>query len=307
MKEYKGLYHNVEEKRKFYEYGAHFKYSELYYALKNLKLKQKNESSPFGENNNSSLENENKEEFSKEKKRKKYKLKTLNMEENNRYLITDVEQNKNEGNELNIIEEEEGNERHSKKRKNRFITRSLDKIHLPKISSNNLISLENDRLKTESNETINIYQSLEFNKKRKMNFPKINFLLKNDILPEISNKNKIVDTQNIFEDKDDITINNDSTEEITRNHASNRKAKNKAISKIFLLNKDKEEKVELLPRTSRKNNRFQSIFEKEKIIKGNNLFLGEKNNYDYKDKRDIMNDRISQQIHYLRKQLLGEK
>ena len=289
MKEYKGLYHNVEEKRKFYEYGAHFKYSELYYALKNLKLKQKNESSPFGENNNSSLENDNKEEFSKEKKRKKYKLKTLNMEENNRYLITDVEQKKNEGNELNIIEEEEGNERHSKKRKNRFITRSLDKIHLPKISSNNLISLENDRLKTESNETINIYQSLEFNKKRKMNFPKINFLLKNDILPEITNKNKIVDTQNIFEDKDDI------------------KAKNKAISKIFLLNKDKEERVELLPRTSRKNNRFQSIFEKEKIIKGNNLFLGEKNNYDYKDKRDIMNDRISQQIHYLRKQLLGEK
>ena len=265
MKEYKGLYHNVEEKRKFYEYGAHFKYSELYYALKNLKLKQKNESPPFGENNNSSLENDNKEEFSKEKKRKKYKLKTLNMEENNRYLITDVEQKKNEGNELNIIEEEEGNERHSKKRKNRFVTRSLDKIHLPKISSNNLISLGKNHLNTESNEKVKVHQSYDFNNMRRISFPKIYSLYKEN-MQENANNNIIVETQSIFDEKGGIKIYKDSNEKIPRKNGSNRKSKNK----IF----DSEDKIELLPKSHKKKDRLKSIFDREKLIKNSNLFLG---------------------------------
>lgn len=40
MKEYKGLYHNVQDKTKYFEYGAHFKYSELYNALNDLLVKQ---------------------------------------------------------------------------------------------------------------------------------------------------------------------------------------------------------------------------------------------------------------------------
>ena len=70
MKEYKGLYHNVQDKTKTYEYGAHFKYSELYIALKNLQIKQKNENSFSEETDNFLLENENKEEVLPEKKRK---------------------------------------------------------------------------------------------------------------------------------------------------------------------------------------------------------------------------------------------
>ena len=306
MKEYKGLYHNVEENRKSFEYGAHFKYSELYNALKDLKLKKQNENTPLGENNNSYLENENKEEVTQEKKRKRYKLKTLNIEENNRYLIKDIEPKRNERNELIVIEEENDKKKHSKKRKNRLLTKSIEKVHLPKISSNNLFSLEKEHLKTESKEAIKLYQSYDFNKKRKINFPKINSLHKENFLPEISNNNKKVETKSFFEDKGDIKIYNDSTEEQTKNQASNNKEKNKKIPKIFLLNKDKE-KEELLPITYRKNDRLKSIFEKEKIIKSNNLFLGERNNYKNKEKRDIINDPIAQQIHYLRKQLLGKK
>ena len=59
MKEYKGIYHNVEDSTKSYEYGAHFKYSELYMALKNLQIKQRSEDAPSGENNNSPKENKN--------------------------------------------------------------------------------------------------------------------------------------------------------------------------------------------------------------------------------------------------------
>ena len=33
MKEYKGIYPNVQDKNRTYEYGAHFEYKELYIAL----------------------------------------------------------------------------------------------------------------------------------------------------------------------------------------------------------------------------------------------------------------------------------
>ena len=41
MKEYKGLYHNTKDTTKTYEYGAHFKYSDLFNILKDLEEKQK--------------------------------------------------------------------------------------------------------------------------------------------------------------------------------------------------------------------------------------------------------------------------
>ena len=32
MKEYKGFYHDIKDTTKLYEFGAHFKYSELFQA-----------------------------------------------------------------------------------------------------------------------------------------------------------------------------------------------------------------------------------------------------------------------------------
>ena len=37
----------------------------------------------------------------------------------------------------------------------------------------------------------------------------------------------------------------------------------------------------------------------------NNLFLGEKNSYMNREQREIMNEQMAQQIHNLKKQLLG--
>ena len=107
MKEYKGLYHNVQDKTKYFEYGAHFKYSELYNALNDLLVKQQKEN-PISEkgNNLSTLNIENKEEVP-EKKRKKYKLKTRNITENKRYFISESNDKEDEKNKFNVIEEEE--------------------------------------------------------------------------------------------------------------------------------------------------------------------------------------------------------
>ena len=41
MDEYKGIYYGEETERKFYEGGAHFKYSHLYKILEKLSKEQK--------------------------------------------------------------------------------------------------------------------------------------------------------------------------------------------------------------------------------------------------------------------------
>ena len=289
MKEYKGIYHNVEDSTKSYEYGAHFKYSELYIALKNLQIKQQNEDAPSGENNNSPKENKNEEELFKEKKRKKYKLKSFKIDENNRYFKTEANQKRNESNELAIIEDDElGIKNKSRRKKSRFVT----KVNLPKISSNNLVSLEKSNLKTISNEKIKIHKSYDFNNMKRISFPKIYSLYKEN-MQENANNNIIVETQSIFDEKGGIKIYKDSNEEL------NRKSKNK----IF----DSKDKIELLPKAHRKEDRLKSIFDKEKSIKNRNLFLGEKNNYKINEKRDIINNPISQQIYNLKKQLIRGK
>ena len=295
MKDYKGIYHNVEDNTKSYEYGAHFKYSELYVALKNLQIKQQNEDTPLEENNNNlQKENENKEEIYREKKRKKYRLKSLKMDENNRYFKTEANKKRNENNELEIIEDEEDIKKKLRRRKSRLVT----KVHLPKISSNNLISLGKNHLNTESNEKVKVHQSYDFNNMRRISFPKIYSLYKEN-MQENANNNIIVETQSIFDEKGGIKIYKDSNEKIPRKNGSNRKSKNK----IF----ESEDKIELLPKSHKKKDRLKSIFDREKLIKNSNLFLGEKNNYTNIDKSGIVNNPISQQIYNLKKQIIGKK
>ena len=320
MKEYKGLYHNTQDKTKYFEYGAHFKYNELCIALKNLELKQQNEKDTLENSNNnySPFKRENYEEIPIEKKRKKYKLKNLNIKENNIYLITDINKKDEEKNKIDIIEEEQDNKKsHEFRKKSRFSTKNIDKVHLPNfpnINSNSLISLQNQHLTLETNENNHhLHQSYDFHKKQKINLPKLNFLYKNNILSDNHNNNihNTVETQNRFQDNAGVKIFNDSSEHESKNkHSkhSHKKTKEKIFPKLnYLFNDDDNEKKteSLLPRTDRKNQRLQSIFEKEKMIKNNNLFLGEKNSYMNKEQREIMNDHMAQQIHNLKKQLLG--
>ena len=52
MDNYKGLYYKESKEQKFYEYGAHFSYKELYEILNYLKREQdKNEKTEEIENN----------------------------------------------------------------------------------------------------------------------------------------------------------------------------------------------------------------------------------------------------------------
>ena len=298
MKEYKGIYHNVQDKTKSFEYGAHFKYSELYNALINLQLKQQNENVPSEEKKNTSSKNVNQDENTNEKRKKKYKLRTLADNGNNRYLNTDSNQRDNEKSEFSIIEEEQENKN---RKRNRFITKSVEKIHLPKIGSNSSSFLQNRILNTESNGPIKLNQSQDFLKK-KINFPKLNSLHKSEIISETQN----VETQSRFPDNSSVKIYNNSFDKNQMLPITHKKNKDKIFPKLFLLGKDNnEEKVELISKPHRKPEKLKSIFETEKKIKNNNLFLGDKNNYINKDLHDLKNDQMAQQIHNLKKQLLG--
>ncbi len=305
MKEYKGLYHNVQDKTKTYEYGAHFKYSELYIALKNLQIKQKNENSFSEETDNFLPENENKEEVLPEKKRKKYKLKTLNINANNRYFLTEINKKDNEKDEFSIIEEEGDNIKDQIRKRNRFLTKSTDKMQLPKISSNSLISLQNNHMQTEGQESLKLYQSYEHHhhhKRNKINFPKLNTILQENI-----NNNMIVETQSIFGDKGAIKIYNDPYDEASKKIRLIKRKKDKMFPKLFQLSKDNEEKSEFLIRPQRRNDKLKSIFEKEKYVRNNNLFLGEKNSYFRTEERDMKIEQMAQQIHNLKKKLLANQ
>ena len=305
MKEYKGLYHNVQDKTKTYEYGAHFKYSELYIALKNLQIKQKNENSFSEETDNFLPENENKEEVLPEKKKKKYRLKTLNIKANNRYFLTEINKKDNEKDEFSIIEEEGDNIKNQIRKRNRFLTKSTDKMQLPKISSNSLISLQNNHMQTEGQESLKLYQSYDHHhhhKRNKINFPKLN-----TILQENKNNNMIVETQSIFGDKGAIKIYNDPYDEASKKIRLIKRKKDKMFPKLFQLSKDNEEKSEFLIRPQRRNDKLKSIFEKEKYVRNNNLFLGEKNSYFRTEERDMKIEQMAQQIHNLKKKLLANQ
>ena len=298
MKEYKGLYHNTKDTTKTYEYGAHFKYSDLFNILKDLEEKQKENNNNEKENSNSLFKSENTEELGLfQKKRKKLKLKTLS--NNKRYLITDINQENDEKNEIPIIEEEE-NKRHDSRKKFRVMTKSLNKIHLPKISSNSLISLQNKAFNdlNESREIKKLNNSHDF--KKKLNFPKIHSF-HNNIIQEKENESTNPETKSIFQESGAVKI-YDSFDKKKKGNQRNNNFPN-----LFHLSLETEDKNDIFDRPQRKKDRLVSIFEKEKKIKNsnNNLFLGDKNNYSNKGIREAIKNDMAQEIHNLKKQLLG--
>ena len=302
MKDYKGVYYNVQDKSESFEYGAHFKYADLYRILKDLQIKQQNENKDEDDKNTTTKNIENKEEVDITKKRKKLKLKTFAINQNNRYLFTDSTKKNNDKDEFSVIEEEEI--KHGRK-KNKLITKSVEKVRLPNISSNGLISIQikapNKNILAESYDAHVLRRKKD--KGRTIHFPKINSLHRNNIISE-TEKNFIFETENRLPDNNAIKIYKPSLD----NDPSNQSSSRKQLPQVSSLNQDieNEEKTDLFLKPKRKTNKLLSIFEKEKLRKNNfNLFLGEKNNYLNKEHRDIMNNEMAKQIHNLKKQLKG--
>ena len=328
MKDYKGIYHGTTSTTNYYEFGAHFQYLELYNALNKLK-KEKAENIPL--NDDSLLKLENKEEKEPSKKRKKYKLKTLDVKdikESKRYLglETDInEKSKEKGkNKFSTIEEEqENNIKDNRRKKSRLLTKSLDKIVLPKIKIKNLNNEDNSKDKIlspikllEEKKDKNNYQigrlskSLNLKKKsaieKKDNFPKINSNYFRDIIiEEKDNKEMVEETQSRFKDNNEsIKIFNNNEDNNIRKGKILKKLATRRMERISLINNEQEKNFELLPKSSIKLDRLKSIFEKEKEIKRINLFLGQKNNYSTNN-RNLMNEEMAQQIHNLKMQILS--
>ena len=303
MNDYKGIYHNVQDKSESFEYGAHFKYADLYRILKDLQIKQENENKDEDDKNTTTKNIENKEEVDITKKRKKLKLKTFAINQNNRYLFTESTKKNNDKDEFSVIEEEEENKH--KRKKNKLITKSVEKVRLPNISSNNLISIQ---IKAPNKNTLaESYDAHVLRRKkdkgRTIHFPKINSLHRNNIISE-TEKNFIFETENRLPDNNAIKIYKPSLD----NDPSNQSSSRKQLPQVSNSNQDieNEENTDLFLKPKRKSNKLLSIFEKEKLRKNNfNLFLGEKNNYLNKEHRDIMNNEMAKQIHNLKKQLKG--
>jgi len=328
MKDYKGIYHGTTSTTNYYEFGAHFQYLELYNALNKLK-KERAENIPL--NDDSLLKLENKEEKEPSKKRKKYKLKTLDVKdikESKKYLglETDInEKSKEKGkNKFSTIEEEqENNIKDNRRKKSRLLTKSLDKIVLPKIKIKNLNNEDNSKDKIlspikllEEKKDKNNYQigrlskSLDLKKKsaieKKDNFPKINSNYFRDIIiEEKDNKEMVEETQSRFKDNNEsIKIFNNNEDNNIRKGKILKKLSTRRMERVSLINNEQEKNFELLPKSSIKLDRLKSIFEKEKEIKRINLFLGQKNNYSTNN-RNLMNEEMAQQIHNLKMQILS--
>ena len=315
MKDFKGIYHNINDTAKYYEFGALFKYQDLYNALKDLQ-KEKNVDIPL--NDESPIKIQNTDEKENTKNRKKYKLKSINFKNNVRYSILNTDINNN----IQKIEEENENIITRKKR-SKLLTKSLDKVKLPKINiknTNNNIPINNQilvpiKLDDEKND-INNYQFKKLNKSLDMNkknlvkkneeFPKINSLYHYEITQENKNNEIIVEeTQSRFKDTNEsINIFNNLEEKKLNKRGNNlKKMSYRLFEKISDLDEGKENNLELLSKPNIKSNRLKSIFEKEKEIKKYNLFLGKMNNYS-SNNRNVKREEISQQIHNLKKQLL---
>lgn len=291
MKNFKGVYHDIKDTVKTYEFGAHFKYEELFDRLNKLKIEE-NKDNTFEENKRYQIQTENIIEPNEHvKKRKKYRLETFADKDNSKYLnfISKIKNEKNDDYKVSIIQEENNDFPKQKRKKIKLLTHSYDKVKLPYINTNNSnhdISLKNNLLKlnnklTESNAEKNQNMNIKRNslnissdkflalKNNRKHFPKINSLYLNNIVQQVTENNlsKEDENQNILREDENLKI------------------KSKYI---------------------RKKERLKSIFEKEKQIKNNNynLFLGEKNNYS-SIKNIVNNDEMSYQIYNLKKKLLG--
>lgn len=81
MEDYKGIYYNESKEEKYFEGGAHFKYIDLFKALKTLGgiVPQRNYENPSILNNFIDTNNEENEYYKKKEKEKKQKPKTRNI------------------------------------------------------------------------------------------------------------------------------------------------------------------------------------------------------------------------------------
>lgn len=154
MKEFKGLYHNEETRIPSFEHGAHFRYLDLFNALKELKsnLSNKNESQNLEIYN---TPNKNEILLIKEnnKKPKHYKLKTnlvTETNDNQRYKDLDnIKEYENDEKKYNIYIRESNKDLLNKSKinfKEKGLSKSIDRVkdRLPKIKSKkNPISLRN--------------------------------------------------------------------------------------------------------------------------------------------------------------------
>ena len=302
MNDYKGIFHDTQDTTKYYEFGAHFKHLDLYESLLNLE-KEKENDIPLNEN--LFLQKNIVEEKARIKSRKRYKLNT-DINENKRYLNinTDLNQNENEKNIIPIIKEERNvNITNKRKKRGKFLTKSLDKVKLPEISMknvNNNINLKNDFLyqnemtveNKENNYPLKLSsKSIGLNrnsiKQKNKDFPKINSLYFSEIFKENKNRRNIdEETQSIFQD-------NNAAIKIFNIEEGKMKREQKMPYRIFNKYPDNNIKVDKL----------KSIFEREKEVKINNLFLGQKNNYSPVN-RNLKNKNMAKHIHNLKMQLL---
>lgn len=324
MENYKGIYHSKETPIKYYEFGAHFKYSELFESLKNLQNLQNDKIKFIYLNENSPKKNQ--EEIEMINNRMKYKFKNVNKNNNNRYLrkLAHINEDKKDENNIIINNNLYISNSVNKRKKIKILTKSLDKIKLPKIDMKpkEILSplkireekdLSNYRLKKIS-KSINL-KGISFIRKKE-EFPKINGFhnYNNEILQKNNNDNQIIDeeTQSIFKNND-----NNKSLKIYDSFIKRNIDKRNTLKKTYKIinqkpldldmDNNRENNLEILPKSDNNNikiNKLKSIFEKEKEIKKNNLFLGQKNNYSYNN-QNLKIENMDQYIHNLKRQLLS--
>ena len=154
MKEFKGLYHNEKTRIPSFEHGAHFRYLDLFNALKELKsnLSNKNESQNL-EIYNTPNKNDILLIKDNNKKPKHYKLKTnlvTETNDNQRYKDLDnINEYEKDEKKYNIYLRESNKDLLNKSKKNfneKGLSKSIDRVkdRLPKIKNKkNPISLRN--------------------------------------------------------------------------------------------------------------------------------------------------------------------
>ncbi len=292
MKEYKGFYHNEQQKISTYEHGAHFKYSDLVNELNKLIKKDiiKEEERDISENNK---RNDSSIKKIKKKNVKKYILKVPKDSNinNERYSNLNIYENDKEKDD--IVEKYSFSK--TKKHAAYPTSKSLDRtnINLPKVIINNINSSNHN------NTNLTSLRNKSYNPKdlKKLFYESKKEINKEEILPVIDSFNY---KKNIKENDNDY---NKNKEDFIVNTV--KKHKNKRNAKLFL--KELNTKNDLMHSEIenykvRDSNRLRSIFETEKIIKKNNL-LNEPNSHNKRYVETVNND-ISKQIYLLKKQLL---
>ena len=324
MEEYKGLYHKDDKIINSFEHGAHFKYSDLVNALKELQMKNnKNneqilETEDYSQNNNKSLILKE-----KHKKRKKYKLKlyTENNNDNQRYSNIDLKEDEKYENKNR---KDSFNNKEISKPISKSVARSQD--NLPKISYNNILN---------NKKTLSIKNKSTFNPRRLIEARIINNNSDNDNDNEINQIKKKIKNKDYENDKEEYLPKIDSFyyKQITKeneekksnffnenSHSQSKKYNKLDINNLKYNSIKKSHNIRLNKFNYNDNNkndiniensnykgilsnRIRSIFETEKIIKNKN---NKPNRIDYYDKNyfGVINNDITQQIYQLKKHLL---